>query len=348
MNIAIVAGLSTHKLKTTLIPFIENNALKRIYLIRRKPFHSPRIICCSAPKILGNIFTGELYRILTLFYLCLFRKVDLLIGIHFIFHGIYAALFGILFRIPYILYFIEDPKKYFHNWLFRFLIRHAKYVGVRGSRSKQYLIDIIGCQPSQIFIPKDIYVFQAPNSISMNEKKYDLVFIGNLVKEKRPDILVRVVERLKSFVPGIRVVLIGDGPLRESVRQLITALNLNQNIDLLGYQDDISFYIKQSKIFILTSQTEGLPTVLLDAMNGRLPLIVPDVGDIVDVAQHNVNALVAQPLNVDQFVQNCVKFLTDQELYHRFVANIDSQIEAKRIEHGFGRVFEIWNKVLTN
>jgi len=142
------------------------------------------------------------------------------------------------------------------------------------------------------------------------------------------------------------VALIGDGVLRSKIQQMIQDLHLSENIDLLGYQNDIDFYIQQSKVFILTSQTEGLPTVLFDALNHHLPMVVPNVGDILDVAQHNVNALVVEPLNVDQFVQSCVKLLTDEKFYRQCVANIENQIAIKKIEHGFNHVFDIWDKVL--
>jgi glycosyltransferase involved in cell wall biosynthesis len=93
----------------------------------------------------------------------------------------------------------------------------------------------------------------------------------------------------------------------------------------------------------MTSQTEGLPTVLLEALGHGLPLIVPDVGDIRDLAIDGQNALVVEPLKTQQFAEACIKLLTDEALYRRMAEQSRSMFREKQKEHTADYVRDLWH-----
>lgn len=344
MNILVAAGLnSEYKLKTTLDPFVYLDSIEHIYLVRRYPVDVPKTICYSPPGILRKfILTTELYRLITIFYLCLFKKVDCLVGIHFILHCVYTALAKMVFGKPLIMLIIENPQKYKKSAFFRFFLRRADLIGVRGSKSRQHILELTGLPSEKVFITPDIHEVQ-PDPAADKNKIYDLVFVGYYTLAKRIDVLLDVMDDVREKIPKVKLVLVGDGPLKEMVAKKIAAMDLDPNVERTGFVESIEPYLAKGKIFIMTSETEGMPTVLLEAMGHGLPLIVPDVGDITDLAVDGYNALVVPPLKVNAFAEACFKLLTDRTLYDRMAENTRAMFGEKQKEHTAVYVRALWS-----
>lgn len=348
MKLLIAARLnSEYKLRTTLEPILQLPMIEQAYLVRRYPIDLPKTTCYSPPPLLRkSIVTTELYRIWKIFFLCLFKRPNGLMGIHFIFHCVYTALAKIIFRIPLIMLIIESPEKYQQHSVFNFFMRRADLVGVRGNRSRQYLMETAGIPEAKIFVTPDVHRFQRPEEIKASENSYDLVFVGYYTKAKRIDILLEVVDRIRKERPDIRLALVGEGPLHDSVVQKIDKLRLQKNVDRLGHVKSIYPYLKSSKIFVMTSQTEGLPTVMLEALGFGLPFVVPDVGDIRDLARDNYNAIVVKKLDVQAFADACLKLLNDEEYYKKMHANACAFRDELKDRHRFESVQKLWEEKL--
>ncbi|MCA9402637.1 MAG: glycosyltransferase family 4 protein [Candidatus Omnitrophica bacterium] len=348
MNILIAARLnSEYKLKTTLRPLVEMEAVEHIYLVRRTPVDIPKTTCYCPPGILARFtLTAELYRLLTIFTLCVFKKVHLLMGIHFVLHCVYTALAGMLFRIPVMMLIIESPDKYRAHFLFNYFLRRADLIGVRGNHSREYIAETAGIDAGKIFITPDVHDFDKARPPSDTVKNYDLIFIGYYTVAKRIDILLEVMRRLRERMPHVRLALVGDGPLREMVCDTIRRFGLEDTVDRLGFVDSIYPYLHQSRVFLMTSQTEGLPTVLLEALGCGLPFIVPDVGDMRDFAVDEENALLYEPLNVEQCVAACERLLSDPALYRRLALGAREMLAVKRQQHTPDSVRRLWQERL--
>ncbi len=348
MKLLIAARLnSEYKLRTTLEPILQLSMIDQVYLVRRYPIELPKTICYSPPVLLRkSILTTELYRVWKIMMLCLFKRPDGLMGIHFIFHCVYTALAKMIFRIPLIMLIIESPDKYRQHPVFNFLMRRADLVGVRGNNSLKFLSNTAKVDEPRIFVTPDVHRFQNPEEIKEAEKNYDLVFVGYYTKAKRIDILLEVVDRIRQQKPDVSLALVGDGPLHDSVVEKIDQLGLHDNVDRLGHVKSIYPYLKSSRIFIMTSQTEGLPTVLLEALGFGLPFVVPDVGDVRDLAIDDYNAIVVEKLDVDAFAAACLKLLEDDEYYQTVHANACAFRDELKDRHRFESVQRLWEEKL--
>lgn len=348
MNILIAARLnSEYKLKTTLRPLFESPKTQQIYLVRRTPVDFPKTVCYCPPGLLARWTpTAELYRLLAIFYLCTLKKVHVLMGIHFVLHCVYTALARMIFRIPLVMLIIESPDKYRTHPLFHFFLRRADLIGVRGHHSRDYIAETAGIDRQKIFITPDIHDFDKAPPPADTAKDYDLIFIGYYTPAKRIDILLEVMRRLRERVPQVRLALIGDGPLREMVTTTIARLGLEETVDRVGFVDSIYPYLHRSRVFLMTSETEGLPTVLLEAMGCGLPFVVPDVGDMRDFAVPDKNALLYEALNVDQCVDACARLLEDPALYRRLCEGTQELLAVKRAQHTPEAVRELWEQRL--
>lgn len=348
MKLLVAARLnSEYKLRTTLNPIIQLDMIDQIYLIRRYPIDLPKTKCYSPPKIFQKyILTSELYRVFMIFLLCLFRRPNGLMGIHFILHCVYTALAKIIFRIPLIMLIIESPDKYKQSRLFNFFIRRADLIGVRGHHSRDFLIRTAKVKSETIFVTPDVHDFKVETKIEKCVGHYDLVFVGYYTKAKRIDVLLEVMAEVRKKIPQVRLALIGDGELKPMVTAKIAELSLQKSVDCLGHVKSIYPYLKNSKVFIMTSQTEGLPTVLLEALNYDLPFIVPDVGDIRDLAIHDYNAIVVKSLDIDAFANACIQMLTNSDLYNRMQNNSAELRKKLQSRHSFEAVQNVWEQQL--
>ncbi len=190
-------------------------------------------------------------------------------------------------------------------------------------------------------------MFDESNKVKINDhKRYDLVFIGDLVRVKRIDVLIDVISKVVKQIPDVKCVIVGKGPLQKEFEGQIANLNLSRNITMLGYVDNIYDILKQSKVFIMTSESEGLPIVLYEAISCGLPLIVPDVGDIVDLAENEVNALVVPALDVSAFKEACIKILDNHDVLSSLERGAHHKREQIESACSFDKVSDIWKRAL--
>lgn len=106
------------------------------------------------------------------------------------------------------------------------------------------------------------------------EKKYDLITVARLVSWKGIDRLIDIAKR-----NNWSLLIVGDGPLREEL-EIQAGDFLNKGIDFTGHVShaDVSNHLRSAKLFILNSTYEGLPHIVLEAMNANIPVIATDVG----------------------------------------------------------------------
>jgi glycosyltransferase involved in cell wall biosynthesis len=137
---------------------------------------------------------------------------------------------------------------------------------------------------------------------SMGIEKSDFIIgsIGRLHEQKRFDILIRAASLMrKSGITKFKMIIIGDGPLKDRLNTIIHQLHLEDTVILPGYRHDAINLLKRFDVFAMSSDKEGLPMVLLEAMANSKPVVVSPVGGIEDVIKHGKNGLVARVLDTE-------------------------------------------------
>lgn len=348
VNLVVVAGFPDKKLLSKIRPLCLLEEVNKVFLVTRHSMKEvpAKVALCQPPHLLRkNLAASELWRLLKVAALCMTKDIRLIIGIHYRMHCIYAALTGMLFRKKYIFLIIENPRLYDTSRLFWFFCKHAFRIGVRGNKSKQYMASK-GAELKKIFIPPNVYDFTETYKMEGEAKVYDLLYIGFFYKEKRLDVLLEALSIAKQRIAGIRLALCGNGIQLNDLQSRARKLHIEENVVFIGYNDAINPIINRSKILILTSESEGLPMVLVEAMACGVPCIVPDVGDITDVAIHEYNALVVEPLNVQGFADAILKLLLDEKLYNRLSENALKIRTEKKYEYSLENLVGIWKRVL--
>ena len=344
MNILVFGLLGDEKLLSKLDPISANQNIKKIFLVRKYPIKGHKIICFSPPAIFAdyNLFC-ESYKILAGIYISIFYKPKYVIGVHYMLNSVLAGICSSFFKIKLIVLVVENPKLYDRNKNYFKLLKRCYKIGVRGSNSQKYL-ETKNIEEDKIFIPQN--VFETVSKINIENKKYDLVFVGNLVRDKRPDIFVKVLAAVKKKLPNIRGIILGKGAMENQILNQIKNLSLQSNIEFLGYQKNVADYLSISKLLIMTSQTEGMPMVILEAMSVGVPCIVPDVGDITDVAINDYNSMVIKGLNIEHFSDAIVNCINDQILYKKLSNNSLKTISDNKEKYSMKSIAKEWEKVI--
>jgi glycosyltransferase involved in cell wall biosynthesis len=115
--------------------------------------------------------------------------------------------------------------------------------------------------------------------------------VGRLAPEKDQGLLIDAMGPLLS--EGRRLVIVGDGPERGALRARIARIPGGRYVHVLGERDDVDSILAALDAFALTSRTEGLPLVLLEAMATGLPVVSTAVGGIPDLLEHRVTGLLS-------------------------------------------------------
>jgi glycosyltransferase involved in cell wall biosynthesis len=136
--------------------------------------------------------------------------------------------------------------------------------------------------------------------LHLNPDDFVLVCLARLSEQKQVDFLLLAMARTLSDGVACKCIIVGDGPLKESLEQQSLDLGLSDAVFFEGFQQDVRPYLQAGTAFVLTSRQEGLPLSILEAMACGLPCIVTRVGGNAEVVIHGVNGLVVNPGAIDE------------------------------------------------
>jgi L-malate glycosyltransferase len=111
--------------------------------------------------------------------------------------------------------------------------------------------------------------------------------IGRLHREKGMDILVRSFSHLAGDFPDLKLVIIGDGPEKENLRELVSRMNLSERVIFAGFLPEPEKYIPLFEAFVLPSRIEAMPIALMQAMAAGKAIVATNVGGVSELIADN-------------------------------------------------------------
>ena len=139
----------------------------------------------------------------------------------------------------------------------------------------------------------DIYRFTPPQEETRGQaagRVPIVLFTGFLIKRKGVRYLLDALALLPPDLPRYRVVIVGEGPEEDALREQTAALGLNDRVEFVGFQPQatVSTWMRQARLFVLPSLEEGQGVVLLEALASGTPVVASDVDGIRDVVTPEV------------------------------------------------------------
>jgi len=138
--------------------------------------------------------------------------------------------------------------------------------------------------------------------------------VARLVWEKGYKYMLKAMPRILEKFPKAVLIIIGEGPLEESLKALCRELDITDNVIFMGYQDNVEKLALDFDVFVLPSVSEGLGLALLEAMALGKPVITTEVGGIPEVVKSGVNGLLVPPRNKELLAENVIKVLLSKDM----------------------------------
>ncbi len=149
--------------------------------------------------------------------------------------------------------------------------------------------------------------------LGLRNEHFVVMQVARLSVEKDHATSIRAISRLRSEHPLVRLVLVGDGPERSAIEQLVTQMGLQGHVTLLGNRSDVERLLPAADVCVLTSITEAIPLTLIEAMATSLPCIGSRVGGVPEVISEDETGLLAEPRNDEAFAESIARLISDPD-----------------------------------
>jgi glycosyltransferase involved in cell wall biosynthesis len=234
-------------------------------------------------------------------------------------------------------------------------IKEAKFIFTCTEGNKEYLGDKFG---------RDIYgkttaIYHGVNTESFapegkcESPEIDILSIGSLIKVKGFDYLIRACALLKSKGLGIKCLIVGRGPEKKYLEELISQLDIREVVeikDIVPFNEVEAFY-KNAKIFVLPAvvingSPHGIPNVIAEAMAMGLPVVASDVPHIPELIENWTDGILVPEKDPAALADAIKKLLLDQKLRNamgrqareKIVTQFDVKDHIKKIAQFFDMV----------
>ena len=184
-----------------------------------------------------------------------------------------------------------------------FIIRRAAAVVAVAETAARQLVDEFGVPNSSIELignavderrvrssadPRD-----AKRRLRLDEDAPAVLFAGALTEEKNPLELIEICRRVRAKFPRVSFLIAGDGPLAGDLASAVSEAGMSDRIRLLGSRSDLPDLMRACAAVIMTSRTEGVPGVAIEAGLSRRPVVAYEVGGLPEVVAHGRTGLLA-------------------------------------------------------
>lgn len=170
------------------------------------------------------------------------------------------------------------------------------------------------------------------------------VFSGRLSPEKGLPVLLDSWAQVVQSSPDARLILLGDGQLRDDLRRQIAAAGLGERVFLLGAVEDVETYLRAADLFVLPSFEEGMSIALLEAMALGLPVAASDIPGNRVLVEHERHGLLVSPHDADSLASAVVRLATDTAFASRLGtaarARVSREFSVKKMASAHLDLFE--------
>lgn len=180
------------------------------------------------------------------------------------------------------------------------------------------------------------------------EDEFILFYAAELNANKNQDLLIDTMNVLKNKIPNIKLLLAGTGTLENQYKEKVKQLELENNIEFLGYCNDINNLFMISDIAVASSKREGLPVNVMEAMATGLALVVTNVRGHRDLVISGKNGHVIELDDIQGFATSIEKLYKDGELRDKFGRKSIELVQKYSIEKVLEEMKNIYNENLIN
>lgn len=330
--------------------------VKGIRVFRTKIFFRKSRDAATFLSMLSFLVTG----FITGFNLCRENRYDI-INTHFaVPSGPLGFVLGKIFGIPNVLSLhggdIYDPSKkmsphksIIFSRVVKFILNRADRIVAQSNNTRDNTIRYYNPVKDVQIIP---LAYHPPEIIKVSRGKLGLdkdafyfITIGRLVKRKAIDTMLYALAKIENS--KIRLLIVGDGPELEYLRNLAAGLGLNERVIFTGYIEESKKYnyLQNSDAFILTSLHEGFGIVFMEAMFIGLPIVCTNHGGQVDFLKNGENAFLIDVGDIEACKTSMMKIFKDKNIYRKMSGNNRKKVKVFYAENVAAEYLKIFNEI---
>ena len=176
--------------------------------------------------------------------------------------------------------------------------------------------------------------------LKLRKSYYLIAVVARLYFEKRIDIALEILDKISETHKNVFFVFFGDGPLEQEMKDLAKTLRIEDKTKFLGYVSNACIYLKYFDLSLLTSDREGMPITLWEAMASSLPIIASDVGGLKEIIEKENCGIIYSPGNINDAADAISNLLMDKKKREQMGNNGFLAVKDKYNSETFSMFFE--------
>jgi glycosyltransferase involved in cell wall biosynthesis len=226
------------------------------------------------------------------------------------------------------------------------ILEHAQTITSFSKEAINVLREVGLAEKSQL-VPNfvDREYFKRPASITCGSFKSRILMVTRLSKGKAPLASISAFAEVVKQVPQATFKIVGYGPLYEDAKRLISELNLEGKVTLLGLKSDVRTFLWDSDIFI---GTRGSYMTTLEAWSAGLAVVAPQLGIMRDLISNGEDGLLVPPDSIDGLTTALLTLIKDKNLRTKITINGFKKSEDYDVKTVAQRIANVYRDAMTN
>ena len=183
-------------------------------------------------------------------------------------------------------------------------------------------------------------------ALAVKDEEFIVGYVGRLSDEKGVRYLIEAGMLLMETGIPHKILIIGDGPKRKELEDMVKMKGLEDNIIFTGFQTNIEEWMPALDIFVLPSLTEGTPMALLEAMSFGIPVVATRVGGVPKVIENGINGILVNSSDSKALAENLKILFHNPSLRKRIAKEAVDVVEKKHNINDWCREIETQYKLL--
>ncbi len=179
----------------------------------------------------------------------------------------------------------------------------------------------IGVNPERYHPVDDNTKHELRTKLNITPDNFAILCTGELNKNKNQEQLINAAAILKFKIPNLKILLAGNGPNEANLRQQITDLDLNDNIELLGYRTDLEKIVPAVDLVVSCSKREGLPLNIIEAMLCAKPIVATFNRGHNELINDGFNGNLVSPDDISKMAECIYEIYSDEHKSFLFAEN---------------------------
>lgn len=224
--------------------------------------------------------------------------------------------------IPIIVADRNDPSKVPANIIVRkarnFLYMFANAIVLQTEKNRSYFNRLVRKKSKVIYNPVNLGEYTGSALHSKKEKQ--IVTAGRLMPQKNQKMLIQAFSSIVKSYPEYQLIIYGEGPIRNELEMLIQQLEIQNHVLMPGSVINLHERMKSAELFVLSSDYEGMPNALIEAMCLGLPVISTKVSGATDLIEDGKSGILIEAGAEKELADAMMKLISEEKIRNDMAA----------------------------